>query len=85
MKWFMKPCQGVRGLRCCLLITWCGCCRPGAQLLIQWASNGRTKWVKRLNCILLAEDRAAFRFRLLQAQRMRDEVRWPSRAHHDAC
>jgi hypothetical protein len=32
--------------------------------------------VKRLNLILLDEDRAAFRFRLKQAQRRRDEVRY---------
>lgn len=51
------------------------CCRSSEQLLIQWPANGRTKWVKRLNLILQDEDRAAFRFRLLQAQRRRDEVR----------
>jgi hypothetical protein len=48
--------------------------RPAQQLLIQWEVNGRTKWVKRLNLVLQDEDRAAFRFRLLQAQRRRDEV-----------
>jgi len=48
--------------------------RSSEQLLIQWCANGRTKWVKRLNLILQGEDRAAFRFRLLQAQRRRDEV-----------
>jgi hypothetical protein len=42
--------------------------------LIKWQSNGLTKWVKRLNLVLLNEDRAAFRFRLKQAQRRRDEV-----------
>jgi hypothetical protein len=50
-------------------------CRDSGQLLIQWHTNGRTKWVKRLNLILQDEDRAGFRFRLLQAQRRRDEVR----------
>jgi hypothetical protein len=50
-------------------------CRTKEQFFIQWQSNGRTKWVKRLNLILLDEDRAAFRFRLKQAQRRRDEVR----------
>lgn len=55
----------------------CACvcsCRGSEQLLIQWHANGHTKWVKRLNLILQDEDRAAFRFRLLQAQRRRDEV-----------
>lgn len=57
----------------------CGCCcgvecRSCEQLLIHWHSNGRTKWVKRLNLILQDEDRAAFRFRLMQAQQRRDEV-----------
>lgn len=49
-------------------------CRAKEQFLIQWQLNTRTKWVKRLNLILLDEDRAAFRFRLKQAQRRRDEV-----------
>lgn len=50
------------------------CCRSSEQLLIQWAANGRTKWVKRLNLILQDEDSATFRCRLLQAQRRRYEV-----------
>lgn len=41
---------------------------------IRWDSNGQHKWVKRLNLLLVEEDRAAFRFRLRQAHRRRDEV-----------
>jgi hypothetical protein len=60
---------------CCAVLC---ACRSSEQLLVQWHANGRTKWVKRLNLILQDEDRAAFRFRLLQAQRRRDEVRYSS-------
>uniref|UniRef100_A0A383V949 AAA+ ATPase domain-containing protein n=1 Tax=Tetradesmus obliquus TaxID=3088 RepID=A0A383V949_TETOB len=67
--------------------TWAACVvlqydRAKEQFLIQWQSNSKTKWVKRLNMILLDEDRGAFRFRLKQAQRRRDEIEREARYSH---
>lgn len=44
------------------------------QWLIQWQSNGRSKWVKRLNLLFRDESRTGFRFRLQQARRRQEEV-----------
>lgn len=45
---------------------------------LQWLQSGKLKWARRLNLFFAEESRIGFRFRLRQARRRRDEVRYHS-------